>query len=108
MRQAEQILDVATTGTGCTQDVVILIDRQGGMRMLDPAGWSVSGLAAEFGADAVYKVERRGAAVQVQGWTGSERCMVQRNVAASRIWDLPGLPALNHPMMLQVSALPPG
>ena len=50
------------------------------MRMLDPYGWSLPALCAEFGAAAVYTVERRGRTVRVEGWGGGERCLLQRNL----------------------------
>lgn len=85
------------------QDVVILIDRQGGMRMLDPSGWSLPALSAEFGASAVYKVERRGTQVRLEGWDGSERCLLQRNLAGAKLMHMPGMGAVGYAMML----LPP-
>ena len=48
-------------------DLAILINTRGGMRMLDPSGWSLPALCAEFGAAAVYSVARRGT-VRVEGW----------------------------------------
>jgi hypothetical protein len=82
LRQAEDILEVAVTGhDSSAPDMAILMDRQGGMRMVDPLGWSIHGLSAEFGATAVYKVERRGATIRVEGWDGAQRCLIQRNVA---------------------------
>lgn len=83
LRRAEDILDVAVAGNRYgAGDVAILIDRQGGMRMMDPAGWSLPGLSAEYGSSAVYKVERRAGAVRVEGWAGGERCLIQRNVTS--------------------------
>lgn len=79
LQQAGDILEIAASGDGSLQDMAILIDRQGSMRMLDPSGWSLAALGAEFGATAVYKVERRGTSVRVEGWDGSERCLVQRS-----------------------------
>ena len=82
LQQAEDILEVAVAGNRYgANNVAILIDRQGGMRMLDPAGWSLPALSAEFGAAAVYKVERRGGTVRVEGWGGGQRCLIQRDVA---------------------------
>jgi len=81
LQQAEDILEVAVAGNQYgANDVAILIDRQGGMRMLDPAGWSLPALSAEYGASAVYKVERRGGTVRVEGSSGRQRCLIQRNV----------------------------
>ena len=79
LQQAGDILEIAANGDGSLQDMAILIDRQGGMRMLDSSGWSLPALSAEFGAIAVYKVERRGTSVRVEGWDGCQRCLVQRN-----------------------------
>lgn len=93
LQQAEDILDVAASGDANLQDVVIVMDRQCGMRMLDPTGWSLPALAAEYGATAVYKVERRGAAVRVEGWNGTERCLVQRTLSSGRLFELPGMSA---------------
>jgi len=72
-----------------TSDLAILIDRQGGMRMLDPQGWSLPALCAEFGATAAYTVGRRGRTVRVEGWAGGERCLIQRNLNPRRPSDLP-------------------
>lgn len=96
LQQAEDILDVATSGDAGLQDVVIVMDRLGGMRMLDPAGWSLPALAAEYGATAVYRVERREAAVRVEGWNGSERCLVQRTLSSARLFQLPGMGSGNY------------
>jgi hypothetical protein len=92
LQQAEDILDVAVAGSHYgSGDVAILLDRQGGMRMLDPAGWSLPALSAEFGASAVYKVERRSGTVRVEGWGGSQRCLIQRQVTPFLPWQ----PTLN-------------
>jgi hypothetical protein len=94
LRQAEEILDVAMSSDGDAGDIAILIDRQGAMRMLDPKGWTLPALSAEFGAAAVYAVARRGRTVRVEGWSGGERCLLQRNLA--RPSDLPWM-HLPHP-----------
>jgi hypothetical protein len=91
LRQAEDILDVAVEGDRDAGDLAILIDRQGGMRMLDPQGWSLPALGAEFGAAAVYKVERRARTVRVEGWGGGEHCLIQRDLGPRRPSDLPGM-----------------
>jgi hypothetical protein len=91
LQQAEDILDIAASRESSLQDVVIVMDRQGGMRMLDPTGWSLPALSAEYGATAVYKVERRGGAVRVEGWNGFERCLVQRSLSGASLFQLPGM-----------------
>jgi hypothetical protein len=91
LRQAEDILDVAVEGDSDAGDLAILIDRQGGMRMLPPTGWSLPALCAEFGATAAYKVERRAHTVRVEGWGGGERCLIQRDLSPRRPADLFGM-----------------
>jgi hypothetical protein len=91
LEQAADILDVAASGDSSLQDVVIVLDRQGGMRMLDPCGWSLPALHAEFGGTAVYKVERRGPRVRVEGWNGFERCLLQRSRSSAGLFQLPGM-----------------
>jgi hypothetical protein len=76
-RRAEEILEIATNGSSGLGDALLVLDRQGGFRMLEPAGWSLTGLAAETGAEAVYKVERCSSGVRVEGWNGSERCLLE-------------------------------
>jgi hypothetical protein len=84
LRQAEEILDIAVAGESDAGDLAILIDRQGGMRMLDPKGWSLPALCTEYGAAAVYSVERRSRTVRVEGWGGGERCLLQRDLGPRR------------------------
>jgi hypothetical protein len=81
LRQAEEILDIAMSGDSNAADLAILIDRQGGMRMLDPTGWSLPAMCAEFGGTAAYTVVRRNRTVRVEGWGGGERCLIQRELA---------------------------
>jgi hypothetical protein len=104
-RRAEEILQIATANQGGLGDTVVVLDRQGGFRMLEPAGWSLPALAAEFGAEAVYKVERRGSAVRVEGWNGSERCLLQGQTSDGRVRTLLGMPLANQAAMRQVRGL---
>ena len=80
LHRAEEILDIAVAGTGEAGDLAIVIDRQGAMRMLEPTGWSLPAMCAEFGAAAAYRVERRGRTVRVEGWGGENRCLLQRSL----------------------------
>jgi len=97
-RRAEEILRIATNGASELGDALVVLDRQGGFRMLDAAGWSLPALAAEFGAEAVYKVERRGLSVRVEGWDGSQRCLLQGQTSRGRansLFDAPIVPRAN-------------
>jgi hypothetical protein len=77
-RQAGDILDTAA-GTREPSNAAILIDRSGRIRIVDAAGWSVAGLAAEFGAATIYRIERSPIKVRVEGWNGVQTCLLQRN-----------------------------
>jgi len=105
LQQTEDLLEVAANGDA-TQDLLIVIDRRGGIRMLDPAGWSMGGLRAELGAQAVYRVERRDGSVRVEGRAGSERCLVERSLSRPSLRDLPGSPSVCLPIVFEVRALP--
>ena len=98
LRQAEEVLDTAFEGDG-DQDVVIVIDRRGSMRMIDPTGWTLPAISAEYGAAAVYRVERGGGATRVEGLCGSERCLLQRKHPPFRLWGngMPGMPGFPAP-----------
>ena len=92
LRRAGEILDIAASASPDAPNTAIVIDRQGGMRMVDPAGWTLPALSAEFGASSVFKVERQGGAVRVEGLSGSERCLLQRASAAHGVlYAQPGM-----------------
>jgi hypothetical protein len=93
LRQAEEILGVAASGNSSSGDLVIVVDRQGGIRMLDAAGWSLAALQTHCGAASLFKVERRGETVRVEGWEPGERCLVERSGRKPRLSDLPGFAA---------------
>lgn len=80
IRQAEDILDVAVATRGEQSEFVILFGRDGGMRILDGTGWGLAGLLSEYGARAVYRIERRGRKVRVEGWSGVDRCLLEREM----------------------------
>ena len=86
----------------------VVVDRQGGIRLLDPAGWNLSALAAEFGARSVFCVRRRASSVRVEGWSGVRSCVLEQetvprhrvrcNPPAFRQLN-PPWPAAHHPTL---------
>lgn len=80
-RLAGEILDAAANGEG-TLDLVVLTDWQGAIRIMDACGWSVSGLAAEFGSQTIYRIQRSGESVSVHAWEGYEQCCLARSTDA--------------------------
>ncbi len=53
-------------------DLAILIGPQGEIRMLDAAGWALSGLLAEHGAKTAYRVTRERGQVWLEGRSGGD------------------------------------
>jgi hypothetical protein len=98
LQKAEEILAVAAAGTDRAGDLVIVVDRQGGIQMLDPTGWSLPALKAHYGAASLFKVERRGQTVRVEGWESGQRCLLQRDLGSRRLSDLPGFPVVTPSM----------
>jgi hypothetical protein len=101
LSQAEEILDIAASSHS-SMEAVILIDRLGGMRMMEASGWSLPALTAEYGATAVFRIERRSTGVRVEGWNGSQRCLLERTPPARILNQLPGMAMLPQAVMLQV------
>lgn len=66
LRDLLEIAAVAPPGTG---DTAIVMDRSGGMRMMDATGWSMAGLVHEFGAKEAYRIGRGPEGISVEGWT---------------------------------------
>jgi hypothetical protein len=101
--RAAEILDIAANGEGCV-DSAIVVDRQGGLRIVDAGGWSLGGLSAEYGASAVYRIERTSATVRVEGRDGRQRCVIEQSTGGHILASLPAAPAVPHAVMLQVCA----
>jgi hypothetical protein len=82
LRDAEQLLAAAGAGDGDESHAICLMP-PGGLRVVaHPEGWSLPALAADVGAKAVYLVERRNGAVRVEGWSPTEKIVLERQAAA--------------------------
>ncbi len=104
LRQAEEILDTAAQ-SGSGPEILILLDRRGGLRVLEAAGWSPLGLAAEHGTSAVFRVLKAQGAASVEAWNGMERCWLQRQTGARFLQQLSLSPTVSYPITLQFSPL---
>ncbi len=101
LSQAEEILEIAAAGRQeGTPDMDILIDRDGGMQMLEAASWPLPALRAERGSVAAYRVKRRAFSVSVEVSSGSERYLLQRQIPAQNTPAWLGCPAIRQAMML--------
>jgi len=83
LRDAERILETAAAAAGDeSPHYVICVSRTGSIRILsDVTGWSLPALALELGAAALYQVDRKGASVQVEGWSYGRKCLLTRDTA---------------------------
>lgn len=77
LRQAEEILETAISGSG---EIAIVIGHRGLVHLLDPTGWSLPAMRVEYGAATVFRVERRNGRVMVEGRDGSRRCRLEKAV----------------------------
>jgi len=102
LRQAEDILETAAHADQSSSATFILIDRQGGLRAFDAAGWTLAGITAEFGATAVFKVRKSQEATSVEAWSGRDRCRIERQTTQPA---LALTPAVCHPMRLTTAPL---
>ena len=87
LRDAEQVLETAACAGGAdSQSTAICMTAAGAIRMVDsPSGWAIPALAAHYGADSVYLVERHAGRVRVEAWSRGESCVLVR--------ELPGNPS---------------
>jgi len=83
LRDAERILETAAVSADNNgPEYVISVLRTGSIRILsDVAGWSLPALAAELGAAALYRVGRKGAMIQVEGWSFGRKCLLTRDIS---------------------------
>lgn len=80
-RKAESILEVAISPAAEYHNAAFIVDRFGGLRVLDSTEWSLPGIVSEFGASSVYLVERRQGRVKVEGWSATETCVLTGNTS---------------------------
>lgn len=71
-------------------DWAILIGTQGGIRMVDAAGWALPGLLAQHGGETAYRVTREGGRVCLEGRRGSETCVLRSESPAATARHLLG------------------
>ena len=83
LQDAERILETAAGSSDRNSpEYVIGVLRCGTVRILsDVSGWSLPALSAELGAAALYRISRRGAQVQVEGWSFGRKCTLSRDTS---------------------------
>jgi hypothetical protein len=80
-RRADSILEAASDSGASSVGTTIVMDREGGMRILNSEGWTLNGIIGELGAAEVYMVKYGAAAITVEAWSTTDRCTVSRTPA---------------------------
>jgi hypothetical protein len=76
------MLETALRATdGQYQDCTVCISRGGDIRVsTEQTGWSLPALAADTGAAAVYRIERRSGTVRVEAWSPTGSCVLRKDL----------------------------
>jgi hypothetical protein len=76
------MLETAVRATdGQYQDCTVCVSRSGGIHVsTEQSGWSLVALAADTGATAVYRIERRTSTVRVEAWSPGGSCVLRRDL----------------------------
>lgn len=76
LRKAESIFEIAIAPAAEYDNAAVVVDRAGGIVVLNCAEWSLPGIVCEFGASEVYLVERKTGKVSVEAWSTDESWVV--------------------------------
>jgi hypothetical protein len=76
--RADSILDAALIPGGSSAGIAIVMDRQGGVRILSSEGWTLNGIIGELGAAEVYMIRHGAETITVDAWSTTDRCTVTR------------------------------
>jgi hypothetical protein len=88
---AASIFEAAETAreTGhALSNMTIVIEREGGIRMIAESDWSLESLQAHHGAQMVYRVRQQDETVRLEGRAGNRTCLLESeklNGAALRL-----------------------
>jgi hypothetical protein len=99
LEDAEKIFESAREVSGVDDsqaDLAIIINRQGGIQLVEAAGWHIGSLEASYGARTVYRVTRGGGNVRVEGKSGSDTCLLESRSQAKIARQLLGCGLQSH------------
>ena len=88
-RRADSILEAASVPGACAVGTAIVMDRAGGMRILNAEGWTLNGIIGELGAAEVYMIRSGGQGITVDAWSTTDRCTVTRTPARPPVFHAP-------------------
>jgi hypothetical protein len=77
---AEHILEVASAGIDpnlASREMAILLQPDGGLKIMEAGGWALDALYAHSGAPTVYRISRCAGRVRVEGRSGSHYVLLE-------------------------------
>jgi hypothetical protein len=74
------VLETAARGDG--EELGILVDDAGAIRIVPAAGWRTDALQAHYGARTVYQVSHPPSGVRVTGRSGRRSCVLEESAMA--------------------------
>ena len=80
LENAQQIFEAAGSASQsglAPSDISILIDGQGGVRMLADSDWPLASLEANYGCCMAYRVNQNAGRIRVEGRSGAQSCLLQ-------------------------------
>ena len=83
LRNAESIFEIAIAPAAEYDNAALVVDRAGGMRVLNSAEWSLPAIICEFGASEVYLIDRRSGNLKVEGWSATETCVIEKSPSSA-------------------------
>ena len=90
-RRADSILEAASVRGASCEATAIVMDRAGGMRILNSEGWTLPGIIGELGAAEVYMIRYGAQAITVEAWSTTDRCTITRTPARPPALQVPAL-----------------
>jgi hypothetical protein len=75
---AERILEVAQAAVDEPQDLAIVIESRGGLRLLAAPDSPLVALLAQSGAAMAFRIKREAGNVRVEGRSATETCLLER------------------------------
>jgi hypothetical protein len=93
LKNAEEIFAVAQHAGPDGGEFAILVNRDGGIHMLEMAGWELEPLRQQYGAQAAYRVTRTCGQVRLEARTSTESCMFKGDKPARCLsYSIPDFP----------------
>lgn len=86
LQHAEEILRTAQQGGEEDCELAILVGWDGGIHMLSEPGWELEPLRLDHGAQAAYRVVRKGGRVRLEARSAGQSCVSETERGALPPW----------------------